>query len=123
MISKSACTIWHKQQIYVAHVFRNLLLRFIVGTRHEEMKKKLSVISPSPYLQVAVNMFRSEISAYSDERTFSGQSNVAAFHPMTASLTTSHRISAVRVVASLIKISSIILLQRLISVAATLWQL
>jgi hypothetical protein len=107
----------------VAHVFQNLLLRFIVGTRHENMKKKLSVISPFPYLQVAVNRFRSEESAYSNERTFSGQSGVAAFHPMTTSLTTSHRISAVRVVARLIKTSSIILLQRPMSVAATLWQL
>jgi hypothetical protein len=68
MISKSAFTVWQKQQIYVAHVFRDLLLRFIVGTRHEEMKMKLSVISPFPYLQVAVNMFRSEESAYSNER-------------------------------------------------------
>jgi hypothetical protein len=123
MISKWAFTVSQKQQIYVAHVFRNLLLRFIVGTRHENMKKKLSVISPFPYLQVAVNMFRSEESAYSNERTFSGQSGVAAFHPMTTSLTTSHRISAVRVVARLIKTSSIILLQRSMSVAATLWQL
>jgi hypothetical protein len=102
-------------------LFRNLLLRFIVGTRHEKMKKKLSVISPFSYLQVAVNMFRSEESANPNERTFSGQSGEAAFHPMTASFTTSHRISAVRVVARLIKTSSIILLQRSMSVAATLW--
>jgi hypothetical protein len=44
-------------------MFRNLLLRIIVGTREAETKKKLSVISPFPYIQVAVNMFRSEESA------------------------------------------------------------
>jgi hypothetical protein len=63
-------------------MFRNRLLlnRIIVGTRDAETKKKLSVISPIPYFQVAVNMFRSEESALLNERTFSGKSGVSAFN-------------------------------------------
>jgi hypothetical protein len=62
-------------------MFQNLLLRIIVGTRDAETKKKLSVISLFPYFQVAVNMFRSDKSALSNERTLSGISGVAAFNP------------------------------------------
>jgi hypothetical protein len=62
-------------------MFRNLLLRIIVGTRDAETKKKLSFISSFPYFQIAVNMFCSEESALSNERTLSRKSGVAAFHP------------------------------------------
>jgi hypothetical protein len=77
MIFKSACTVWKSQeQIYVAYVFRNLLLSII-----EKSKKKLSANSLFPYLQDAVNMFRSKKSSRLNECTLSGQSGVTAFHP------------------------------------------